>query len=317
MKQKITDDQIVAAWKIHGTPSSVGEALGISPRALHDRRRKIEKDRGIQLESRTVAGGHLKDQSHNPTMREMSIGDGYVLVGSDAHYFPGIVSTAHRAFVKLCKEIKPVCVVQNGDVFDGSAISRFPRIGWDKKPTVIQELKAVKERLDEIEAVAPKNLVWTLGNHDARFETFLAAHAPEYEGVKGFHLKDHFPMWAPCWGLRINGNVVVKHRWANGLHAVYNNTLRSGVTFVTGHLHSLKVTPWSDYNGTRYGVDTGTLAAPYGAQFVDYTEHNPVNWRSGFVVLRFKDGRVLWPQIVQVLDEDAGLVEFGCDTFVV
>jgi hypothetical protein len=72
---------------------------------------------------------------------------------------------------------------------------------------------------------------------------------------------------------------------------------------VTGHLHSSKVTPYTDYNGTRYGVDTGCLADPYGPQF-EYTEDNPRNWRSGFAVLRFHEGKLLQPQLVIVHDSN-------------
>jgi hypothetical protein len=103
-----------------------------------------------------------------------------------------------------------------------------------------------------------------LGNHDARFENRLAANAPQYEQVHGFSLKDHFPAWRPCWAVW-NGSTVIKHRYKGGVHATHNNTVNSGVNIVTGHLHSLKVTPFDDYNGTRYGVDTGTLADPQGA----------------------------------------------------
>jgi hypothetical protein len=151
-------------------------------------------------------------------------------------------------------------------------------------------------------------LFWPLGNHDLRYEAKLAALVPEYEGITGMHLKDHFALWGPCWRLDVNDDLVIKHRWANGLHAVYNNTLRSGKSFVTGHLHSLKVTPWTDYNGTRYGVDCGTMADPGDDQFVHYTEANPTNWRSGFVVLTIKDGKLLMPEMVQKWDD--GHVEF-------
>ena len=85
-------------------------------------------------------------------------------------------------------------------------------------------------------------------------------------------------------------------------------TIFAGVTMVTGHLHSLKVTPFNDYTGNRFGVDTGTLAEINGPQFMDYMEDNPANWRSGFAVLTFKDGRLLWPELVHKWDE--GLVEF-------
>ncbi len=96
----------------------------------------------------------------------------------------------------------------------------------------------------------------------------------------------------------------MKHRWHNGQHATYNNTLKSGRSIVTGHLHKLQVYPYSDYGGRRYGVDTGTLAEPYGDQFV-YTEMNPVNWCSGFCVLTFKDGMMLPPELCEVINGSA------------
>ena len=72
---------------------------------------------------------------------------------------------------------------------------------------------------------------------------------------------------------------------------------------VTGHLHSLKVTPFDDYNGIRYGVDTGCLADTDGKQFMDYTEDNPKNWRSGFAVLTIRNGNLMWPEVVHVSKE--------------
>jgi hypothetical protein len=162
-------------------------------------------------------------------------------------------------------------------------------------------LTACVERLGEIESAANgAKLFWPLGNHDARFETRLAQAAPQYEGVRGFHLKDHFPAWAPCWSVWINDDVVVKHKFKNGIHATHNNTMWGGKTIVTGHLHSLKVTPLTDYTQTRWGVDTGTLAEPGGPQFVNYTEDNPTNWRSGFAVLTFRDGELLDPELCRV-----------------
>jgi hypothetical protein len=77
---------------------------------------------------------------------------------------------------------------------------------------------------------------------------------------------------------------------------------------VTGHLHSLKVTPFDDYNGTRYGVDTGTLADPLGPQFENYLEQGPTNWRSGFVVLTYHNGQLLWPEVAKVFAP--GFIEF-------
>jgi hypothetical protein len=195
----------------------------------------------------------------------------------------------------------------NGDLFDGAAVSRWPRIGWEARPTVKQELDAVKERLTEIEDVIKGEKIWTLGNHDARYELRLAQAAPEYEGVMGFTLKEHFPLWKPCWSIWAN-DTVIKHRFKGGIHATHNNAVNAGKSIVTGHLHSLKVTPFSDYTGTRFGVDCGTMADAYGGAFEGYMEDSPRSWRSGFVVLTFHRKRLLWPELVHVLEE--GKVEF-------
>lgn len=238
----------------------------------------------------------------------LTIEDGVVLVGSDCHYWDGTPSTAHRAFVKMIKSLKPDAVILNGDVIDGARISRHASIGWERRPRLIDELNIAKERLDEIQAAGGDRHIWTLGNHCLRFETRLAAVAAEYQFIEGMHLKDHFPGWTPCWSVHINGNTVVKHRFRGGDNATLTNTIRSGMSIVTGHLHSLRVTPFSDYNGTRFGVDSGTLAEPYGPQFIDYTEDNPVSWRSGFIVLTYRDGRLMWPEVVHVIGD--GIVEF-------
>lgn len=238
--------------------------------------------------------------------KTLSLASGTIIVGSDAHRWPGPFSTGQRAFIYFIKQIKPKVVVVNGDVLDFNVISRHPPIGWESAPTVQEEIEAAHEWLTEAELAAPKGCkkVWTLGNHDARFETKLAQVAPEFAGIKGIHINDHFPNWTSAWSLFVNDNLVIKHRFKGGIHATHNNTLWSGLSIVTGHLHSAKVTPVTDYNGTRYGVDTGCLADIYAEAFQSYLEDSPRNWRSGFAVLTIKDGALLPPELVLVVDQD-------------
>lgn len=132
----------------------------------------------------------------------------------------------------------------------------------------------------------------------------IAIKAPELAKVKGVHLHDHFPDWDRGWSTWINDDVIIKHRFKGGIHATHNNTMWAGKSIITGHLHSAKVTPFTDYNGTRYGVDTGCVADPDHKAFVDYTEDNPKNWRSAFCVLTFWRGKLLYPELVLRLDEN-------------
>jgi hypothetical protein len=308
-----TNKQFLAVWEQYKSPSLVARALGISERAVHSRKRRIEQEIGKPLPVKDQRFKFRVQKQDYSQRVQMGIEDGVVITFSDAHFWPGLYSTAYIALLHLIEELQPKAVVANGDVFDGAGISRHPRIGWDKAPSVIEELKACTTALGEIEETAKKarrnvKLYWPLGNHDARFETFLAANAPQYEHVHGFSLRDHFPEWQPCWSVWNGDHTVIKHRLKGGVHATHNNTMTAGVNIVTGHLHSLKVSGYTDYRGTRYGVDTGTLAEPRGPQFENYTEQGPLNWRSGFAVLTFHKGRLLMPELVQVCG--SGEVEF-------
>lgn len=297
-------------------PTALAKQLGVTERNIFARRSRIEARLGRQLTSPRRIGNFTRNAIKHPDWIKLTARDGIVLVGSDAHYWPGPATTAHRAFVKFCKDINPSIVIINGDALDGASISRHAPIGWESRPSLIQEIEACRERLGEIELAANKaQKIWVLGNHDGRYETRLATVAPEYARVHGVHLRDHFPLWEPAWSCIVNNNVVIKHRYKGGIHAVHNNILWSGKSMVTGHLHSLKVTPLTDYNGTRFGVDTGCLADPFADSFEDYTEQNPVSWRSGFAVLTFENGELRWPEVVHVLDE--GRVEFRGKTILV
>lgn len=305
-KALLTDEQFIAKWHEHKSAQSLADEIGQDVRVVQNRRRGIESRHRIKLPvfDRRAHYKYIDTRSDGARF-PLAVQDGTVLVFSDAHFWPGARTTAFKGLLYFIEMLKPVAVICNGDAFDGASISRHPRIGWDSKPTVMEEIKACADRLGEIEAAAGgAKLIWPCGNHDARFESFLAANAPQMEHVPGFKLKDHFPAWVPCWSVWINDDVVVKHRARGGVHATHNNTVNAGKTIVTGHLHSLKVTPFDDYNGTRWGVDTGTLADPYGPQFVDYTEDGFRNHRSGFAVLTFRNGRLLWPELAAVHDQE-------------
>lgn len=314
-KAIVSAEEFIELWETHKSAAKVAAILGTEIRSVFNRRRRLEDKFKLQMKCDHFNSKQFTHLHPQPHIKRLDLGvlNGTIIVFSDAHFWPGIHTTAYRGLLKLIERLKPQAVINNGDAFDGASISRFPRIGWDSTPSIIEELKACEIALGEIEEAARKarhnvRLVWCLGNHDARFENRLAANAPQYEQVKGFSLKDHFPAWEPCWSVWNGSGTVIKHRVGGGIHATRTNALKAGTNIVTGHLHSLKVTPLDDYNGTRYGVDTGTLAEPTGPQFANYLEESPTDWRSGFVVLTFKDGRLMWPEPVKVWGE--GMIEF-------
>lgn len=314
-----SEEEFIKLWNDVQSPAEMARILNVAIRMIYKRRNTIEKKHSIILpvfDKRSPTFNVV--YPNNGVRATAELDNGVIIVGSDCHYWPGIVSTAHKAFVHLAKELSPKMIVLNGDVFDGSSISRHDPQGWATTPTVKQELDACIERLTEIENVAANaKLHWTWGNHDMRFNTRLAAQVGSaWQGIQGMNLSDHFPRWKFSTSLMVNENTMIKHNYHNGIHAAYNNTLKSGISIVTGHLHSLKVTPWTDYKGDRYGVDTGTLASIDEDSF-RYALDSPKNWRSGFAVLTFNEGELLPPELCQVLDEAKGKCYFRGSIFYV
>jgi 3',5'-cyclic AMP phosphodiesterase CpdA len=307
-----SDDQFMRLAHELQSVELVAKAIGVSASGTFKRWARLEKKHGIVLPKFSL-------KTHKPitaavdgskAVVNLSIADGVVIVGSDLHIIDTQWTTMQRAFVHFAKKLKPAAVILNGDVADFGQISRHPSIGWETKPSLIHELRAIEEYLGQLAQAAPgAKKVWTLGNHDARFESRIAAVAPEFREVKGIHLKDHFPLWLPCWRCDINDDVVVRHREMGGEHADFRNVQIAGKTIVTGHDHRTGVVPWRNYTGLHWGVRCGYMAdIPRDPQFVNYLEGKEPNWHPAFAVLSFKGGRLLWPELVTKHDD--GNVEF-------
>lgn len=313
---KVTEAEFMDIFKATGGSSAeVARILNMNERNVHARRRRIEERRGMPMLSQSphspdyMAANTGMDEF--PDWQQMEIKNGLLFVFSDAHLVPNEKSTAHRALLKMIQEFKPVGIIDNGDLLDFASISKHHRIGWDRQFSVKKELEWAGDCLDEIKKTAKgAKTKRTMGNHDQRFSGHISNNLGAYEGIRGFSLQEHLPGWPVSWAIRVNDNQLeVKHRWKGGIHATHNNTAQAGISYATGHLHSQKVTPFTDLRGDRWGVDVGTLASIYGPHF-RYMEANPRNWRSGFAIFRFVNYTLRQPELLRVIDEQKGIVEY-------
>ena len=308
--RQVHDEALLEALQTTNSPTALAKQFGVSTRAIQTRMRKIgvpplahaamaRKPAPVPVAHESI--GRLK----------VNIDSGRIVVFSDAHFQPGVISTANRALLKMLPELRPSVVVCNGDALDGAGISRWPKMFGSEVPTPAAELRACDERLEEIaDAAKGAKRIWTLGNHDIRLHSYIQSSAPALADMDAMDLRKLFPKWEFAWSLWVNDNTVIKHRYKGGVYAPANNVKGAlGMSFVTGHLHSMKVMPLSAYANkpTSYGVDTGMLAEPEWEAF-SYREDSPADWRSGFVVMTWRDGRLLWPEVVSVVEE--GVVEF-------
>ena len=313
-----SDDEFIKIWNELGSPTLVAQKIKMNPRSVMARRKSIELRLGIELPTfnsqRIVKTLKKIEQTPHNVRRGIDIDKvKRVIVFSDAH-FTDTTTTAFKALLIMIKEFQPQVIICNGDAFDGQVLSRFPSINYDQKPSVIEELNYCQQHLDQIVKAKPAGcrLIWTLGNHDMRYEAWLVNKVPQYSGVDGFSLKYHFPEWETCWSFWIGEDTVVKHRYKGGRFAGYNNLTAAGNNIITGHTHVLCASPISNYQGTKWGIQTGCLANPLSSTF-EYCEDSPKDWRSGFVLLSFDQGRMLMPELIMVSDEENGEFEFrGC-----
>jgi hypothetical protein len=325
---KLTDEEFARRWPLHGcSPVRFAQAEGYEVNAVYKRRAALAK-RGIVLKTVAVQHWSTGRNGHgNPdwqvearpyrARQTATIKDGTMIVFGDAHYWPGEPSLAHQTLCLITKRLQPKIIIANGDVFDGATISRHDVLGWQKLPTVIEELHAAKTRLDEITRVSPKaERFFTIGNHDSRFDRRLATEISEFESVPGMKLEDHLKGWPMSYSVLINEDsdpLFVVHNIRGGMYAPRNNVLAAGCTVITGHLHSQKALPVKTLLNEWEGIDHGCLADVDHPAF-SYRMDRPADWRSGFVVMTFdKEGRHLPAEFcrVQVLRDRSRAVFRG------
>jgi predicted phosphodiesterase len=300
-RYKLTNAQFIAEFYKHGGIEPMAAALGMDVRHLQRRRRTVESEEGVSLlqQSRPELTEYLNRRSHQRLTMELK--DGVICIASDCHYLPGEATIAHQAFVQAVKHLKPTIVILNGDVADFAQISRHDPMGWQRRYSVKEEVEAIQERTDELVTACPgAKRILTRGNHDDRFNKRLAMHAPEYRGLPGMTLEEQLPDWTHTTSVMLNDSIMIKHSWHSGMHGAWNNVLKAGVTIITGHTHRLTVREFTDYRGTRYGIETGMLADPDEEQF-EYALDGPKNWQPGFVVLTIRNGVLLSPEKCEVV----------------
>lgn len=302
MHPRTSDDEFCRIWRLYFSPTQVAAHAGMSIRNVHQRANALRAG-GYDLPVFHHNTRHPVETSwtYPPEIR-WSMSNAVVMVASDLHIWPESHHprpAIQRVFLQLAHELQPTAIVLAGDLIDASRICRHGGIRGQAMPTVADEAGAMAQYLRELPAAEHRAV--TMGNHDLRVDNFLAAQASELADWAG-RLSDRTPDWQWAYSVVINDNTEIRHDWHGGLHAAYNNVLRSGVSFVTGHTHDLDIRPYQDRRGMRYGVQCGMLNDPRGPQW-EWTHGRPSRARSGFAVLTYDDqGRLLPPELCEWLD---------------
>ena len=293
-------EEALALYAELGNSFRVAERTGISDSTIRywvaiEKRKGGLKEVAHEREEQVTA-------SHLP-QKEITLLNGTVVIFSDAHVIPGAGhSVAAKALLKVLDLVHPDIVIDGGDSFDFASISKHEKLGWANQYSVKEELEAGLELLRDVSSASKGAAHYMLeSNHVTRYNKFLTKHCPQFRGVKGFNFQDQLPKgWEYQLSLLINKNTIFLHGWHGGVHCSYQNVAKAGISIVTGHIHSLDVKPYVDYNGARYGISTGTLAEIQDNPLFGYTGGTPLNWMSGFVVLNYAEGILLYPELCHI-----------------
>jgi predicted phosphodiesterase len=195
------------------------------------------------------------------------------IVLSDAH-IPFQHKTAWNLALKVIRETRPDYVVSVGDLADMLAVMAHAKSKNQRNITLLDEINRVNPELDRLGKAAGKAEVhWVLGNHESRFERYIAQRAPELEGMtsveqlfrtkeRGWHVtqyKDHLQL----------GKLYITHDVGVGgdrAHIAAEKDFAGNV--ITGHNHRQNWSVVGNARGSAHVTATGGwLGDP---KFADY-----------------------------------------------
>lgn len=297
-----TDDQIYTALKENNWDTRLAAgALEIGVRQIQYRRRQLRLDGVIIPDVPTPPKLSYEPVPWTyPRRIDLSLRNSVIMCAGDMHKWPLSMvpeNPVQSAFRKVAETLRPNLIVFDGDVIDATELSTHGRLRSQKTPKIEDEITAAS---DYMLSLPESRKILTRSNHDNRIDIYIANQAPRAEGLC-MRLIDKLPGWETCYSVGINENTEIMHDWAGGIHAAHNNAMKSGRTFVTGHTHKLRVTPFEDLNGVRWGIECGMMAMPFEPQF-EYLRGHPTQWQPGFVVLTYDaEGRLMEPEKCQWL----------------
>ncbi len=253
-------------------------------------------------------------------------------------YLIGILSDIHfgitheptlAACEEWCKDVRPDELFLNGDTFDFSMLSTYPKSS-DALTCAIEEVKIGVPVINRLHKYT-KRIRIQYGNHDKRWEkTVLGANAQALKGSKGLTLADQcFAQgmdprveWcketAALPGVWLSNDVVARHgdlqagRFGGSPNLCTNKLNKNnGVSELVGHHHKAQLAYRTAFDRTAFVMSLPTMA--------DYEDYAPAaDWQRGWAVLsmhkspKSEGHTIVQPSLVLVQE---GLAMWGGRTY--
>lgn len=177
-----------------------------------------------------------------------------------------------------------------GDIIDFFGISRFVKATG--KPTISQEIKSLRAFLATVREIIPGRIVYVLGNHEERLQTYLFSQVKELADLDALRFENL--IGADEFGVEvINGMVhlgkliaIHGHEVKSGIAPPVNPArgmfLRAKTSTISGHQHQPSTHSEGDLHGNRHSC--WSLGCLCGLS-PDYNRFAFLKWDHGFAVV--------------------------------
>lgn len=232
-----------------------------------------------------------------------------------------------EVFLCACRDLVPDTIIANGDILEGSEISRFPKIpGWTIPLQL--EFDFAREMFRQLRVVAPNaRIIWVSGNHGLdRWARYLSQVAPEIanlrtmrfdklaglddlniELVQGGKFISPLGTEAQFPGLLFHGFYFVYHGKALGQTPAHSELRQVGHSGQSGHVHRASVA----YGTTMAEMGKCWMSTPMGCNNLagrSYMTGPTDGWQKGFGVAHLHPGGAV-NQYPVITDGEYAVVE--------
>jgi len=217
----------------------------------------------------------------------------------DVH-LPFHSESAWNLVLKVIKTTKPDYVISVGDLADLYSVTRHTKDPGRRELSLVTEAAKVNRELDKLQTAAGKAKVhWVLGNHENRFDRYIAEKAPELFGVTD--IQSLFETKARKWSVTAYGDYLQlgKVFFTHDVGTAGANAHRDAEkdfchSVVIGHTHRMS------YDVVGNASDQAHVAAMFGwlgdRKYADYISSikRKRYWSHGFGSFYLKDNGVMF-----------------------
>lgn len=227
-----------------------------------------------------------------------------ILIVPDTHV-PYHDKNAWNLCLKAAKAWKPDKLVIIGDFADCYSISDH-RKDPSRLANLASEIVAVNVELDRVQALKVPNVVYVCGNHEQRFERYLADRAPELFGTSDMQtllrISERGWKWVPYQKWFRYGKLAFTHDLGHAGKNCARDSLNSfGGNIVIGHSHGASVVYSGTVEGERHvAMNVGWLGRADEATYLHSAKQR--EWQHGFGIAHMdkKTGHV-WCSFVPII----------------